>query len=265
MAIPISIFLANVAQIESEKPSYKLGGDGRNGICDCIGLIIGAVRRSGGKWTGSHGSNWAARNAVDWNGSGETAEPGDLVFKYHAPGEAAYALPDSYQGHPDQLDYYHVGVIISVTPLVIKHCTSWSGGSGIKTDTAWGRWLKVGKLKLLSSDIEEETPVGKVAYIKLPSTSNVFHRINPNSASKWYARIPGGEAVEVTGEKNGWAEVAYNGKLGYVKADFLTDTPPDNASPAPVVASSDTRDILAAIMEHLDQAQAGIRQLEGNL
>ena len=40
-------------------------GDGSDGYCDCIGLIIGAIRRMGLKWTGIHGSNWAARKEVE--------------------------------------------------------------------------------------------------------------------------------------------------------------------------------------------------------
>ena len=30
--------------------AYHLGGDGRGGGCDCIGLIIGAWRMSGNTW-----------------------------------------------------------------------------------------------------------------------------------------------------------------------------------------------------------------------
>ena len=54
-------FLEKVQVIKSLNPAYKQPGDGSNGVCDCIGLIIGAIRRMGLKWTGIHGSNYAAR------------------------------------------------------------------------------------------------------------------------------------------------------------------------------------------------------------
>lgn len=48
-------FLEKVQEITASKPTYKLGHDGSDGTCDCIGLIIGAIRRAGGSWTGTHG------------------------------------------------------------------------------------------------------------------------------------------------------------------------------------------------------------------
>ena len=58
-------FLRGVSAIQAEGPTYHAGGDGSDGTCDCIGLIIGAIRRAGGRWTGTHGSNYAARFAVE--------------------------------------------------------------------------------------------------------------------------------------------------------------------------------------------------------
>ena len=54
-------FLEMVAKIKSLNPAYKQPGDGSNGVCDCIGLIIGAIRRMSLKWKGIHGSNYGAR------------------------------------------------------------------------------------------------------------------------------------------------------------------------------------------------------------
>ena len=63
--VHMEAWLSKVDEIAAEGPSYRLGHDGSDGACDCIGLIIGAIRRAGGKWTGTHSSNWAARNAMD--------------------------------------------------------------------------------------------------------------------------------------------------------------------------------------------------------
>ena len=60
----IDEFLTNVQRIQAADPRYRLGRDGSDGYCDCIGLVIGAIRRSGGQWRGIHGTNWTARNAM---------------------------------------------------------------------------------------------------------------------------------------------------------------------------------------------------------
>ena len=56
-----------------------------------------------------------------------------------------------------------MGVVLSVSPLQIAHCTSWSGGSGIKIDTKLGYWKIAGEL----SRVDYTT-------IKLPEPSNPF-------------------------------------------------------------------------------------------
>lgn len=53
----IDEFLTNVRRIQAADPRYRLGRDGSDGYCDCIGLVIGAIRRSGGQWRGIHGTN----------------------------------------------------------------------------------------------------------------------------------------------------------------------------------------------------------------
>ena len=46
-------FLREVEAIQDERPQYKLGHDGSDGYCDCIGLVIGAMRRNGLEWDGT--------------------------------------------------------------------------------------------------------------------------------------------------------------------------------------------------------------------
>lgn len=45
--VTLEAFLIEVAKIKSEAPTYREGGDGSDGTCDCIGLVIGAIRRAG--------------------------------------------------------------------------------------------------------------------------------------------------------------------------------------------------------------------------
>ena len=78
--VHMEAWLNKVDEIAAEGPSYKLGHDGSDGTCDCIG----AIRRAGGKWAGTHGSNWAARNAMDTLQAVTDAgdlQVGQVVFK----------------------------------------------------------------------------------------------------------------------------------------------------------------------------------------
>ena len=92
----IDEFLTNVRRIQAADPRYRLGRDGSDGYCDCIGLVIGAIRRSGGQWRGIHGTNWTARNAMhDLNplrGAGQLRR-GELVFRAHEPGAKGADTP----------------------------------------------------------------------------------------------------------------------------------------------------------------------------
>ena len=166
--------MRGVGEIIDSNPVYKSGGDGRAGECDCIGLIIGAIRRAGGEWRGTHGSNYAARNEMQSLESSPRLEIGMAMYKYYAPGEAGWNLPAAYANHPDQNDYYHVGTVLSVSPLKIAHCTSWSGGNGIKIDTVIGKWRKGGRLKKVDYAAEpaQEWADTLTGYINLPPTSN---------------------------------------------------------------------------------------------
>ena len=149
MSVAQSAFLAAVDAIAAEHPAYRLGGKAADGTCDCIGLIIGALNRCGVKWPGIHGSNWAARNAMAWLKPVSCADDlavGDVVYKAKAPGQAGYRLPDRYAAGPDLNDYYHVGVVRSISPLRIIHCTS---PGGVKADTRLGRWVYAGELRQL--------------------------------------------------------------------------------------------------------------------
>lgn len=150
-------FLAGVLTIEAERPAYRLGGSVADGTCDCIGLVIGALRRGGVPWRGTHGTNWAARRAVTGLrqvSSAAQLSPGDLVFKSRAPGEAGYALPATYAKDADSRDYYHVGVVLSVSPLVIVHCTV----PTVKRDTRLGVWRHAASLALLTEDAPDAAP-----------------------------------------------------------------------------------------------------------
>lgn len=214
--------MRGVDEIIDSKPVYKSGGDGRAGECDCIGLIIGAIRRAGGEWRGTHGSNYAARNEMQSLESSPRLEIGMAMYKYYAPGEAGWNLPAAYKNHPDQNDYYHVGTVLSVSPLKIAHCTSWSGGSGIKIDTLLGAWKYGGRLKGLSYD-SEVIPMDK-ARVDAPSGRTVRMRANPADNATIIANVPIGVDVEVLDKRPGWWQIRHAGKTGWMMDKYLDGT-----------------------------------------
>ena len=215
-------FLSKVAEIAAEDPSYRLGGKGDDGTCDCIGLIIGAVERAGKEWDGIHGSNWAARHAV----SGLTSiglfselSPGDLVFKAREPEDSLWALPDRYSGDADQRDYYHVGVVMSVSPLRITHCTS---PGGITVDTRLGRWSFRARLSALS-EMKGEDSITTHCTVSAASGSTVNLRKAPGGSL--VSRVPLGSRVEVTERYGAWSRIRWAQQEGWMKSEYLTAVP----------------------------------------
>ncbi len=226
--VKMDLFLAKIQEIISEKPTYKLGKDGSNGLCDCIGLIIGGLRRAGGKWSGGHGTNHAVRYQMQAPLTKPRLELGELLYKYRDAGSPDNKLPASYKNHPDQRDYYHVGVIISVNPLKIAHCTSSSGFSGIKIDTKLGtQWRLGGRVKGLDYDhIQEELPMEKIgeAIVRLPkggSGKTVRLRSGPSKSANVRFEVPVGSVVSIFSQREGWWEIGYDGVTGWMMSSFL--------------------------------------------
>lgn len=214
-------FLHHLDAISAEAPSYKLGGDGSGGECDCIGLIIGAIRRSGGSWEGIHGSNYAARNEMAYLlpvTDADDLNVGEVVYKASMPGQTNYALPSRYAKDPDQRDYYHVGVVRSVSPLRIVHCTS---PGGITTDTRLGKWTHRGWLSKISR--EEDAPMQTVimATVVADSGSTVKMRATPSTDERRWWGVPVGTQVPVVTRQDGWGRIAYNGHSGWMMEKYL--------------------------------------------
>lgn len=219
-------FLANVQHIADENPRYDKGGDGRGGRCDCIGLIIGALRRCGYRWDGLHGSNWAARKemrmAFDILDESSLLQ-GMIVFKYHDPFEAGYGLPARYQNGSDLRDYYHAGVVMEAHPLKILHCTSWSGGS-IKIDMKLGQWRFAGWLKGIENndnDKEEKKIVERKGIVEAATGGTVRMRAMPDRASLVLINVPVNSLVDVLEERGDWFRISFKGKFGWMIKEYI--------------------------------------------
>lgn len=220
--ISLNGFLGKVQEIANSKPSYELGHDGSDGTCDCIGLVIGAIRRAGGSWTGTHGSNYAARyemrELLPVADAGELCL-GDVVYKARTPGQAGYALPERYLSDPDMRDYYHVGVVTGVEPLEITHCTT----PGIVRDARLGKWTYRGRLKKVEYDgtSQEVDTMAQMATVVADSGSTVKMRSKPSTSDGLYWEVPVGAVVQVAEVSGGWAKVRYGDRTGYMMAEFL--------------------------------------------
>lgn len=205
-------FLEGIQKNIARVREYKLGMDGSGGQCDCIGLIIGAVRLMGGEWKGTHGSNYAARNEVKNFGeiaSVNALSVGDIVFKAKTPSQSGWALPEKYDSHPDHRDYYHVGVVTSVKPLEITHCTSVAGG--IKRDSELGQWQYAGQL----------IKVGTEAVYYYVTGGTLKMRNGPGVTFSVIEYIPNKAKVTFLGDSGEWMFVRYGNKSGYCMKEYL--------------------------------------------
>ena len=225
-------FIKNVLAIQQRFPTYREGGVGSDGTCDCIGLIMGAMYEAGHKKYDMHSTNYFARYQMQnlyaisrpehlFTGMivyKATEDTSDLNARYQPGGRY-------YTG--DMLDYYHVGVVLSANPLTIIHCTSGGGVDGITTDHSMGKWAFGGMLKDInygSADepaSEEETMVPYKAKVTAPSGSTVNMRVRPNPDAARLAKVPIGDIVEVQTEADGWARIDWNGTIGYMMSQYL--------------------------------------------
>lgn len=222
--IPVKQFLACVQENADRIHAYELGHDGSDGKCDCIGLIIGALALAGFRWPGVHGSNWAARNAMDtleYITNTAMLFPGAIVYKSREPGHDKYALPSRYADSGDLRDYYHVGVVTGIDPLQITHCTSVPGG--IAFDTKMGNWRWGGKLKYVDYNeggVQME-PIYRAIVNVEENDYPVKMRAQPQGNAKILNKVPEGEIVDVFSNNGEWSSISYNGQTGYMMSKYL--------------------------------------------
>lgn len=243
--ISLSLFLQKIEQIAAENPSYRIGGSGADGTCDCVGLIMGAIRRAGGKWPWLHSSNDVPRKgllSLKPIRSASDLSPGDLVFKHLEPGQSGYSLPARYAGDPDRNDYVHVGVVLSVKPLRIRHMTS----PAVKLDTKLGRWSHYGWCTLIRKPSGDEIPEAPDVpmnpdkhdekgdpqpmheAITVESTNGlpVKLRNRPSTSCPLYREVPSGAAGVLLEEGELWCRIETtdrNGSscAGWMMSDFV--------------------------------------------
>lgn len=229
--VKIVVFVDKALTIAATNPKYRLGCDGSNGYCDCIGLPIGSLKRAGTKWKGIHGSNYAARYRLHAKIKPIKAvsdlKVGQLVFK----GKSDVSdLPSRYKKggslyNGDLTDYYHVGIVISINPLCILHMTT----PTCKKDTKLGKWGYYGDCVYVevagSTPTPTPTPVPPekvMAQVVASKGSTVNMRKGAGLTYRIVERVPIGDYVEVLNDDGTeWTYVQYETKSGYMMDMFL--------------------------------------------
>lgn len=228
-------FAYEVEDIALTVTGYHEGKSGQNGLCDCIGLIMGAMTNLGRGSYPMHSTNYFARyqtNNLRTIKSGETLQVGQILYKANndqSDLNDRYKPGGRYYVNSDLNNYYHVGVITSLSPLEITHCTQDGSISGIKRDSSTKGWTHVGEVNGVdyATDIpvgdKEEATMSKTAYITVPEgTRTANMRQRPNKSAPLVKRVTAGTVVDVLEQADGWAKIADpDGERGYMMVDFL--------------------------------------------
>lgn len=239
MSVTLSMFLGSVGAIYAEHPTYREGGLARDGTCDCVGMVIAAMTRIGHAAYALKSSNYFARyQIVDMltDITESDAFVGMVVFKRRYEGDARYKLPDRdnvggryYNG--DLTDYYHIGVVTGVDPLVITHCTSSDGVNGTTKDYKLGSWSCGGRLKGVDYEdytSEEESTMALTGKSCTVVGGVLNLRASKSTASTRVFSIPDGALVYCYEDDGTWSRIKYdvNSKTytGYAKSEFLTES-----------------------------------------
>lgn len=230
--IGVSGFIERLKRIAERELRYKTGGTGKDGTCDCIGLIMGAMYESGHKKYDLHSTNYFARyqtmEMVTLKSSTEIYA-GMILYKARDDQDKLNGryLPGGRYYTGDVLDYYHVGVVTRAKPLEIIECTEYGSVTGIvRSDTIRG-WEYGGKLRGILYDQEDLGGVYEetgeeivVLYRARVTTQEDPLTLRATANGRKIGEISKGAEVEVLTEGE-WARVRYGEMLGYVSAQYL--------------------------------------------
>lgn len=248
--------VAAVQSIAAQRPTYRLGGTGKDGTCDCVGLIMGGVNLLQKRVFPIHSSNYFARweMATLENIADADLTPGMLVYKARSDTgllNERYKKGGRYD-NGDYRDFYHVGFVQSVSPLSIVHCTSGGGVNGIAYDSSINGWTHAGKLlgaEYVEDIIDMQETV--TATIVTEDGNPLKLRPSPSTEKPYIAEMPNGDAVQVLADAQGWSKIVWRGMTGYCMSKFLQSALPDDAvgdTPAWAAALLDKLDVIISLL-----------------
>lgn len=239
-------FLEGVRRIAASNPSYRTGGDGSDGTCDCVGLIMGAL---GGEFE-IHSSNYFARRQMrskDQLIDESQLHAGSIVYKSRRDrGDLNERYKEGgryYDG--DLLDYYHIGVVASIEPLTITHCTSTNNVNGITTDGTIREWSHFGDLLLVDyaeDTASETTATVDLAVVYSEDGKPVRMRSKPTTEGEYntITKVPYSAPVRILEQAGEWATVSWNGQRGYMMSKYLRVIGTIPANPDPETEQEET-------------------------
>lgn len=241
--ISLTRLLTGVQTIKARSPTYKTGGTGKNGTCDCVGMLMGAMQEAGHSKYPMHSSNYFARcemDSLDPIYSAGDCFLGMVVYKFTDSTDnlnARYLSGGRYYTG-DERDYYHVGIVTSMNPLNITHCTSGGGADGIIVDTKIGKWSCGGRLKDVDYDDYQggDIPMA-LQFAVVTSDNGLAVKLRSSKSAKNEAnvvvKLPVGTTVRIQENGDEWSRVecSYSGQAysGFMMTKFLepTDEAPD--------------------------------------
>ena len=256
--VSVCKYIDGVESIYAEKPKYQEGHDGSDGLCDCIGMCRGGLKRAGATdITNMRGTNQAARKTIqklaiiDYV---KNLRVGDVVLKTRDKDDATMPLPDKYRkGGSDydpvvgETNFTHIGTITCKDPLEITHMTSPTA----KKDKSLKGWTYYGKLPWVDDGEPEPGPEPKpeptTAMVYAENDFPVKMREKPSTSCNLYDPVPCGSIVEVLARDcstdnagNVWSQISYGMRTGwYMMSKFLLfkeTFPADEAIPSGLVA-----------------------------
>ncbi len=221
-------YVEGVNSIYVEQPTYRTGGDGSDGTCDCIGMGRGALEREGvTDITGMNGTNYAARHTIlnlQKIKKASQLRKGDVVLKVRDKDDKDMPLPDQYRKKGNdynktwkETNFTHYGTVIQTNPIRICHMTTPTA----KIDTDLGNWTYFGQLPWVEYGEEGELPDVRTAMVYAESGSTVKMRQKPSSLCRMYWDVPIGSRVIVMDPGDKWSEIIWAGRTGYMMTKYL--------------------------------------------
>ena len=202
-------------------PYVSPGSNNASGI-DCSGLFVYLFKQQGASIY--HGSNTIWREYTTGD-RGRLTDKGQLL-----PGMAVFknrAWTDADSGNrwykKDQWgNMYHIGLVRSVNPLIIEHATS-AGKKCVVEQTNLNGWTYYAALKNVDYTGEGGKPAQmNTMIVTCTPGETVRLRKTASTAAETIAKIPNGTEVQAGDESNGWREVEYNVKHGWMMSKYLT-------------------------------------------
>ncbi|MBR4039424.1 MAG: SH3 domain-containing protein [Clostridia bacterium] len=223
-------FVKKIEEIAARKLSYRIGGLGADGTCDCIGLIMGAMLELGHGRYDLHSTNYFARYQMTGmeKADGKALYAGEILYRAREDTKDLHARYQAggryYTG--DLLDYYHVGVVTGVNPLRIIECTQYGAVTGIVISGVFRNWHYGGKLRDVLYDGDTGEQEGDEARMEALYQARVTTQKDPlmlrdAPGGKKTGELPKDAVVDVLGEGE-WMHVRYGGAAGYASAQYLT-------------------------------------------